>query len=91
MTMLVRIVDGVDDLLGIVLFGEGTCRAGYDTLTAGDAGNIAERLLESTADFGIKAAVVRADDGDVLAAGRLPRSGGTGCTLHYLVSRCRVL
>ena len=29
-----------DDLLGIVLFGEGTCRAGYDALAAGDAGQL---------------------------------------------------
>lgn len=81
---------GIDDLLGIVLFGEGTCRAGYDTLTAGNAGHFAERHLKCAADLGIETAVVCADDGDVLL---LQAATQRRHRMHFALSlsRCRVL
>ena len=77
MTTLLGVVDGVDDLLGVVLLGEGAGGAADDALAAGHTGYVAQGALKGAADVGVEAAVVGADDSHALVLGRRPRSGGT--------------
>ena len=60
------IVESREYLVGIVALNQSACRADNGALTAADARDVVELLIERAADDGVEAAVVRADNGDIL-------------------------
>jgi hypothetical protein len=64
--VLRRICDSFSYLIGIVSLIERTYGASYDTLTAVDAGGLAERHIECGSDVCIKSTVVSADNANSL-------------------------
>ena len=64
--VLGRIGQSREDLGGVVLFYQSAGGADNGALTAADAGNVAQLLVKGAADLSIKAAVVGADNADVL-------------------------
>jgi hypothetical protein len=64
--MLLRVRDGGPDFTGLVLFGQSACWAGDNTLAAGNTGGFGKVPPEGTADMGVEAAFVDADDGHIL-------------------------
>ena len=67
---LLRVVDGVDNVLGVVPLGQSPGGAADDALAAGHAGHVAQGLLEGAAYLRVKAAVIGADNGHVLILAR---------------------
>ena len=90
---LFGIVDGIDDVLRVVLLGQSAGRAGDDALAAGNAGHFAERHLKCAADLGIETAVVCADDGDVLllAGCHAAAAQDALCVISFKVQRAVIL
>ena len=58
--------DSLEYLIGVVALNQSACGTYNCTLTAAYAGNVVQFLIERTADHGVKAAVVSADDGNIL-------------------------
>ncbi|CDC75945.1 putative uncharacterized protein [Candidatus Colimorpha enterica] len=66
--VLCRVAESLPYLVGVVLLGDGTGGTYSGTLTAGDAGNLAEVYLERGSDAGVDTSVIRPYDRDVLLA-----------------------
>ena len=66
--MLGGVGQGFPNLIGLVLLVQSAGGAGHDALTAADAADLYQIPVELTADVGVEAAVVGADDGHALVA-----------------------
>ena len=72
----------LQNVLSLILLGEGAGGAGYDALAAGDAGGLAQRGLKRTGDVGAEPTLVGADDAHVLP---FAADGGAAAAEHALV------
>ena len=67
--MLLRVCQSLPHLIGVVTLSDGAGGTYHDALSAGYTGYFAQVLLKGTADMGLEATVVGADDANALQLG----------------------